>query len=111
MTRDLARYLLELISWCKGHDLSVYIVFPDPKAPSVYGLMFNFRFRRTLRASSQVVVGLTNRDCPAICASRPVSAYISAAWSIESDLTAGHPFPVVWTERFSGTVFLFEQPV
>ena len=30
------------------------------------GLIFNFRFRRTLRASSQVVVGLANRDCPAI---------------------------------------------
>ena len=43
--------------------------------------------------------------------SRPVKAYISAAWRIGSDLTAGHPFPVVSTERFSGTVYLFEQPV
>ena len=64
------------------------------------GLIFNFRIRRTLRASSQVVVGLANRDCPTICASRPGTAYISAAWRIGSDLTAGHPFPVVLTERF-----------
>ena len=36
---------------------------------------------------------------------------MSAVWRIGSDLTAGHPFPVVSTERFSGTVYLFEQPV
>ena len=56
-------------------------------------------------------MGLANRDCPVICASRPVTAYISAAWRTGSDLTAGHAFPVVSTERFSGTVYLFEQPV
>ena len=65
-------------------------------------MIFNFRFRKTLRASSQVVVGIANWDCPAICASRPFTAYISAAWRIGSDLTAGHPFPVVSTERLSG---------
>ena len=64
------------------------------------GLIFNFRFRTTLRASNQVVVGLANREWPAICASRPVTAYISAAWRNGSDLTAGRPFPVVSTERF-----------
>ena len=111
VTRDVARYSLDLISWCRGYDLSVYIVFADPKSQASKGLIFNFRFRRTLRASSQVVVGLANRDCPAICASQLVTAYISAAWRIGSDLTAGHPFPVVSTERFSGTVYLFEQPV
>ena len=74
-------------------------------------MVFNFRFRRTLRASNQVVVGLANRDCPAICAYRSVTAYFSAAWRTGSDLTARHPFPVVSTERFSGTVYLFEQPV
>ena len=64
-----------------------------------------------LQASSQVVVGLENPDCPAICASRLVTAYISAAGHIGSDLTAGHPLPVVSTERFSGTVYVFDQPV
>ena len=43
------------------------------------GLIFNFRIRRTLRASSQVVGGVANWDCPAICASRPVMAYIPVA--------------------------------
>ena len=56
-------------------------------------------------------MGSANRDCPAIGASRPVTAYVSAAWRIGSDLTAGHPFPLVSTERVSGTVYLFEQPV
>ena len=73
-------------------------------------MIFNFRFRRTLRASSQVVVGLANRNCPAICASRPVTAYISAPWRIGSDLTAGHPFPVVTTERFPGPSTSFSSP-
>ena len=81
------------------------------KSQASKGLIFTFRFRRTLPASSQVVVRLSNRNFPAICASRPVTAYISAAWRIESDLTAGYPFPVVSTERFSGTVYLFKQPV
>ena len=102
---------MELISCCRGYDLSVYIVFTDPNSQASKGLIFNFRFRRTLLASSQMVVGLANRDCPAICVSRLVTAYISAAWRIGSDLTAGHTFPVVSTERFSGTVYLFEQPV
>lgn len=74
------------------------------------GLIFNFRFRRTLRASSQVVVELADRDCPAICASRPVTAYISAAWRIGSDLTAGHLFPVVTTERCPGPSTSFSSP-
>ena len=73
VTRDVARYSLDLISWCRGYDLSVYIVFADPKSQASKGLIFNFRFRRTLRASSQVVVELANRDCSAICASRPVT--------------------------------------
>ena len=35
VTRDIARYSMELISWCRGYDLSVYSVFADPKVPSV----------------------------------------------------------------------------
>ena len=66
---------------------------------------------RSRVASSQVVVRLANRDCSAICASRLVTANISAAWRIGSDLTARHAVPVVSTERCSGTVYLFEQPV
>ena len=61
---------------------------------------------RSRVASSQVVVRLANRDCSAICASRLVTANISAAWRIGSDLTAGHPFPVVSSERFPETAYL-----
>ena len=35
VTRDVARYSLELISWYRGYDLSVYIVFADPNIPNV----------------------------------------------------------------------------
>ena len=35
VTRDVARYSLELISWYRGYDLSVYILFACPKVQSV----------------------------------------------------------------------------
>ena len=38
---------------------------------------------------------LTDRDCPAVCAFRAVTAYISAAQRMGWDLNAGHLFPVV----------------
>ena len=65
------------------------------------GLIFNFRLHRTIRASSQVVVGLANLDSAATSASWPVMAYISAGWRIGSDLTPGHLFPVVSIETFT----------
>ena len=56
-------------------------------------------------------MGLANRNCLAICASRPVSAYISAAWIIGSDLTAWHPFAVISIDTLYGAVYLRQQPV
>ena len=35
VTRDVARYSLDLFSWCRGYVLSVYIVVADPKLLSV----------------------------------------------------------------------------
>ena len=37
VTRDVARYSLKLISWCRSYRLSVYIVFTDPNVPRVEG--------------------------------------------------------------------------
>ena len=54
------------------------------------GLIFNVRFCRTLRASSQVV-GLANRNCPTICTSRPVTAYIMP--HVVLDQLKGFPVP------------------
>ena len=41
---------------------------------------------------------LADRDCPALCAFRAVTTYISAAQLIGWDSTAGHLFFVVTTE-------------
>ena len=65
------------------------------KLPNSRGLIFNFEFGTTLRASSEAVVVLGDRDCSAVCAFREVTAYISASQRMGWDLTAGHLFPVV----------------
>ena len=41
---------------------------------------------------------LADRDCPAVCAFRAVTAHISAAQRMGRDLTAGHLSPVVTAE-------------
>ena len=66
--------------------------------------IFNFQLGKTLRASSEAVVVLADRDCPAVCAFRAVTAYISAAQRMGWDLTAGHLFPVVTAEGGRGSL-------
>ena len=79
MTRDVARYSLELIRGVGVTTFPFTLCLQIQTSQASKGLIFNFRIRRMLRASSQVVVGLANRYCLAICASRPVTAYISVA--------------------------------
>ena len=109
VTTDIAPYSLDFFSWCRGYDLSVYMVVADPKVSSVQGFDFNFRFRRTLRASSQVVVRLADPDCSAIYESRPVTAYTSAEQRIEWDVTTRHLFPVLTTQMFPGPPTSFSR--
>ena len=45
---------------------------------------------------------LADRDCPAVCAFRAVTAYIPAAQRMRGDLTAGHLFPAVTAEGGRG---------
>ena len=52
VTRDVARYSLELISWCRVYDLSVTLCLQIQPSQASMSLIFNFRFRRTLRVSS-----------------------------------------------------------
>lgn len=63
-------------------------------------LIFNFRILKTLQTSIHVVVGLANMVNPALCVFWPVTDYVSAAWRVESDMTAWLPFPVLSTEKF-----------
>ena len=49
---------------------------------------------------------LADRDCPATCAFRAVTAYISAAQRIGWDLTTGHLFPVATPEGGRGRLSL-----
>ena len=74
------------------------------KLPESRGLIFQFQFGKMLRVSSEAPVVLADRDCPAICAFRAVTANISAAQRTGWDLTAGHLFPVVTTEGGRGSL-------
>ena len=85
----------------RERDASDHAVDTDPTASR--GLVFTFQFGRTLRASSEAIVVLADRVCPETCASRTVTAYISAAQRIGWDLTVGHLFPVVMTEGGRGS--------
>ena len=80
VTSDVARYSLDLIRGLGVTTFSFTLCLQIQKSQASKGSILNVRFRRTLRASSQVVMGLGSRNCPTIYASRPVTAYISAAW-------------------------------
>ena len=95
LTRDIALFSLAFYSMHRSYDLSFTLGCQILKLPNCRGLIFNFQFDKTLRASSEAVVVLAARDCPAVCAFRAVTAYISAAKRMGWDLTTGHLFPVV----------------
>ena len=98
--------LVEFI-FCVGITIFPLTLWPQIRTfQASEDLIFNFRFVKTLGASSEMVVGLVDRDCPAICASPAVTAYISATQRIGWNLTAPNLFPLV-----SGAVYLFQQPV
>ena len=59
---------------------------------------------KMFRASSEAVVVLADRDCPAVCAFQAVTAYISATQRMWWDFTAGHLFPVVTAEGGRGSL-------
>ena len=95
LTRDIALFSLAFYSMRRGYDLSFTLGSQILKLPNSRSLIFNFQFGKMLRASSEAVVVLADRDCPAVCAFRAVMAYISAAQRMVWDLTTGHLFPVV----------------
>ena len=95
----------------RGYDLPFTMGSYISKLPVSKGLIFNFEFGKSLRASSEAVVVLPDRDCPAICAFRAVMAYISASQRIGWDLTAGHLFPIARAEGGRGRLSLSPRPV
>ena len=76
------------------------------KLPESKGLIFNFQFGKTFRASSEAVLVLADEDCPAIRAFRPVADYIVAAQRKGWDLNARHLFPSVSAEGDRGSLSL-----
>ena len=104
LTRDIALFSLALYSMGRGYDLSFTLGSNILKLPSSRGLIFNFQFGKTLRASSEAAAVLADRDCPVICPFRAVTAYVSAAQRMGWDLTAGHLFPVVSAGGGRGTL-------
>ena len=95
LTRDIALFSLDFYSMRMRCDLSFTLGSQILKLPNSRGLIFNFQFGKTRRASSEAMVVLADRDCPAVCTFRAMTAYISAAQRMGWDLTAGHLFPVV----------------
>lgn len=94
LTRDVVLYSLALFSMRRGYDFSFTLGSRILKLPEPRGLIFNFQFGNTLRASSEAVVVLADRDCPAIFAFRGATGYIAAAQPMGWDLIAGQPFPL-----------------
>ena len=97
LTRNMALFPLVFFSILRGYDLSFTLGSQILKLSKCGGLIFNVQFRKTVRASSEAVVVLVDRDCPAVCAFRAVTAYI-APQRMRRNLTAGHLFPVVTVE-------------
>ena len=102
LTRDIALFSLAFASMRRGHDLSFTMGSQVLRLPAEAGLIFNFQFGKTLRASVDAVVVGPDVACPFICAVRKVTAYISAAEGIGWDLSQGHLFPAVLLEGTRG---------
>ena len=62
LTRDIALFSLALYSMRRGDDLSFTLGSQTLKLSKFRGLIFNFQASETLRASSEAVVVLTDRD-------------------------------------------------
>ena len=56
LTRDTALFSSALCSMRRGYDLSFTLGSQIPKLPKSRGVIFNFQFGKTLRASSEAVV-------------------------------------------------------
>ena len=61
-TRDIALFSLAFYSLRRGDDLSFTLGSQILKLPNSRGLIFNFQFSKTLRASSETVFVLADRD-------------------------------------------------
>ena len=94
-TRDTTLFSLAFYSMGRVYDLSFTLGFHILKLSNSSDLIFNFQFRKTLGDSSEAVVVLADRDCPAVCPFRAVTACISTAQRMGWNLTAGSIFIVV----------------
>ena len=96
LTRGVAYQVvyLALFPMRRDYDLSFTMGSHMLRIPASKGLIFNFQFGKTLRASCEAVVESADRDCPAICAFGVVTAYISVVQQIGWNLITGHLFPV-----------------
>ena len=103
LTRDIALSALAFFSMHRRYYRLFTLGSQILRLPESRGLIFNFQVGKTLRASIEAVVVLADRVCSETCASRAVTAYISAAQRIGWDLTVGHLFPVVMTEGGRGS--------
>ena len=97
LTRAYALFSLAFYSM-RAYDLSFAMGSHILRLPVSRGLIFNFSFGKTLRASSEAVVVLADRNCPAIFSFRVVTAYSSAAQQTVLDSNTGPLVPVATAE-------------
>ena len=81
----------------RGYNPFVALASQILKLPKARSLIFNSQFGKTLRASSDAVVPLADRDCPPFSILRAVTEYISAPQRM-CEPYCRHWFPVVTTK-------------
>ena len=102
ITRDVALFSLAMYSMRRGSDLSFTLAAQILRLPESRGVIFNFLFGKTLRASSEAVVVLATDDSDT-CPVRGVGEYIGAAQAIGWDLSSGYLFSTPKEDGTRGT--------
>ena len=104
MIRDVAIFCVAFHTMKRGFELSVAVASQVLQMSGGEGFIFNFLFGKTLRNSSQAVVGKKNLDCREICAVAAMVEYQQAAESMQWSLAegSGFLFPSVLEGRGKG---------
>ena len=105
IARDVALFPLAVYSMRRGSDPSFTLAVQILRPPESRGFILNFLFGKTLRISSEAVVGLATDD-PDTCPVRGAGEYISFAQAIEWDLSSGYLFSTPEQDGIRGTSWL-----
>ena len=94
-SRDIALFVTAFHTVQRGFDLSCALAAQVLGMPKGEGLIFNFHFGKTLRASSLAVVARRDRACHELCPVRAVQEFALVVGSMRWPPRAGYMFPMV----------------